>query len=157
MNYDTFRTITQLQTLAWTIPMIVLCFIVLWEIRRPTYDACFSSGGKKTQMCWILFGLFFAFIGKVFEAAFWAVPWTLAYIEHPRWFEFNSYGVFFNAIFRQGAFTIAAYCHLRAFISPKDHENSKNGLRTVHWILGASLILGQLYMLLLLHLKPLGS
>ena len=151
MNYDTFRTITQLQTLAWTIPMIVLCFIVLWEIRKPTYSACFTKE-KKGQMCWILFGLSFAFLGKVGETAFWAIPWTLAYLDHPHWLQINDLGVYFNAVFRQGAFTIAAYCHLRAFITP---QKEKNALKTIHWILALSILLGQAYMMLLLTLKPL--
>lgn len=150
MSYDKFYTITKLQTLAWTIPMIVLCFIVLWEIRKPAYQSCFKE--KRGQMCWILFGLLFAFVGKVGETAFWFVPWTLAYLEHPKWLEVNDLGVYFNAVFRQGAFTVAAYCHLRAFITP---ASEKKALRTIHWILGFSLLLGQLYMILLLHLKPL--
>jgi hypothetical protein len=34
MTYEKLRTIIQLQSLAWTIPMLVLCFVVLWELKK---------------------------------------------------------------------------------------------------------------------------
>ena len=150
MTFDNVRTLVQLQSLAWTIPMIILCFAVLWEIRKPTHRACFGGNGINNQMCWILLGLAFAFTGKIVESAWWFIPWTLDYLKHPDWLKYNNMGVFFNAIFRQTFFTIAAYCHLRAFIAP---EKKSKGLRTVHWILGISLIIGQLYMVTLLLTK----
>lgn len=153
MTLEKLRILTQLQTLAWTLPMLVLCFAVLWEIKKPTYTACFKlNGEKKTQMCWILCGIFFAFVGKIVETAWWAIPWTLDYLSHPLWAEFNSYGVYINAVFRQGLFTIAAYCHLRAFIAP---EKQSGGTKAINWILAVSLILGQAYMITLLLIKPL--
>ena len=127
--------------------MLVLCIMVLAEIKKPAHDACFQpKGQRKTQMCWILIGLFFGFTGKVIESVWWSIPWTMAYIEHPRWFEFNSYGVFFNIIFRQLFFTISAYCHLRAFV-PLD--TSKTNLRIIHYILVTSLFIGEGFILAL--------
>lgn len=155
MILEKIRILTQLQTLAWTIPMLVLCFIVLWEIRKTIKSSCIDIKEKKTQMCWILLGIFFAFFGKIGESAFWAVPWTLAYLDHPSWLSVNDLGVYFNAVFRQGFFTIAAYCHLRAFISPENEKKEKNSLKTIHWILGISFIIGQAYMIILLWIKPL--
>ena len=147
MELEQLKSITQLQTLALTVPMLVLCIMVLAEIKKPTHNACFKKRGeRKTQMCWILFGLFFGFTGKVVESVWWSIPWTMAYIEHPRWFEFNSYGVFFNIIFRQLFFTVSAYCHLRAFI-PNDSSNTN--LKIVHYVLVASLFIGQGFVLAL--------
>jgi hypothetical protein len=151
MTYEKLRTIIQLQSLAWTIPMLVLCFVVLWELKKPTHRACFSGKGINNQMCWILLGLSFAFAGKIVESAWWFIPWTLAYLKHPEWLKFNNLGVFFNIIFRQAFFTVSAYCHLRAFIAP---EKKNAGLKTVHWVLGISLLAGQLYMIALLLIKP---
>lgn len=152
MILEKIRILTQLQTLAWTLPMLALCFAVLWEIRKSTYSACFKdSNEKKSQMCWILCGIFFAFVGKMVETAWWAIPWTLDYLKHPAWAEFNSYGVYINAVFRQGLFTIAAYCHLRAFIAPQKEEK---GIKAINWILGISLLLGQAYIVILLLIKP---
>jgi len=151
LDFDTIKTITQLQTLALTIPMLVLSIMVLAEIKKPAYDACFIyKGERKNQMCWILIGLFFGFTGKVFESVWWSIPWTMAYIDHPRWFEFNSYGVFFNLVFRQLFFTISAYCHLRAFI-PSDTSNTN--LRIIHYILVTSLLLGEGFILALYMAK----
>ena len=154
MDYEIFRTLVQLQSLALTVPLLALCFAVLWEIRKPTNDVCWKEDKTPEQkkMCWILVGLFFGFAGKVIESIWWAIPWTMDYIDHPAWFEFNSLGVFFNIVFRQAFFTISAYCHLRAFAAP---DKQSRGMKTVHWILGISLIMGQLYMITLLEIKPL--
>jgi len=147
LDFDTIKTITQLQTLALTVPMLVLSIMVLAEIKKPAYDACFIYKGEgKNQMCWILMGLFFGFVGKVVESVWWSIPWTMSYIEHPRWFEFNSYGVFFNIIFRQIFFTISAYCHLRAFVPP---DTSNTNLRIIHYILVTSLFIGEGFILAL--------
>jgi len=151
MTQETLTKITQLQSLAWTFPLLALCFLVLFEIHRPAHNACFNPLRKNTQMCWILYGLLFAFVGKVVESAWWFIPWTLNYIDHPRWAEFNDLGVYINIVFRQGFFTVAAYCHLRAFIPPKKDNGS---LCFVHWVLITSFVMGQVYMLALLDIKP---
>ena len=154
MDYESFKTIVQLQSLAWSIPVIALCFAVLWEIRKPSNELLWKKDLTKDQkkMLWIFFGFFFGFTGKIIESIWWSIPWTLDYLNHPLWLEFNSYGVFFNIIFRQAFFTASAYCHLRAFTSP---EKNEPGLKSVHWILGISLIVGQLYMITLLLIYPL--
>ena len=154
MDYESFKTIVQLQSLAWSIPVIALCFAVLWEIRKPSNELLWKKDLTKDQkkMLWIFFGFFFGFTGKIIESIWWSIPWTLDYLNHPLWLEFNSYGVFFNIIFRQAFFTASAYCHLRAFTSP---EKNEPGLKSVHWILGISLIVGQLYMITLLLIHPL--
>lgn len=127
--------------------MLVLSMMVLAEIKKPAYEACFESEeGKRSQMCWILLGLFFGFTGKVVESIWWSIPWTMDYIDHPRWLEFNSYGPFFNLIFRQISFTASAYCHLRAFIPP---DSSNTNLKIIHYILVTSLFIGEGFILAL--------
>jgi hypothetical protein len=152
MNFEVIKTITQLQTLALTLPMLVLCVMVLLEIKKPAYKACSLRGknGERSQMCWILLGLFFGFTGKIIESIWWSIPWTMSYMEHPQWFQFNNYGVFFNVVFRQSFFTISAYCHLRAFIPP---NVGKKGLKLIHYLLFSSLIIGEVYICYLWYLK----
>lgn len=152
MNFDFIKTATQLQTLALTVPMLVLCVMVLLEIRKPAHEVCFQNRSckKSKQMCWIFFGLFFGFTGKIIESLWWSVPWVLAYIDHPRWFEFNSYGVFFNLIFRQLFFTVSAYCHLRAFIPT---EAGLNTIKYINLTVLCSFILGQISILYLFYIK----
>jgi len=150
--YEHFRTITQLQSLALTIPLLALCLLVVIEIRKPACETCLNfSKGRKNQMCWILIGLLLAFIGKIVESAWWFIPWTLSYLESPYWQKFNDMGVFVNIIFRQLFFTVSAYCHLRAFIAP---DKLTGGIRFTHWILISSFVLGQAYIVFLLKLKP---
>ena len=101
-------------------------------------------------MCWILYGLLFAFVGKIAESAWWFIPWTLSYIEHPNWKTFNDIGVYINFVFRQLLFTACAYCHLRAFI-PRKRNNGT--LCFVNWLFIISLVAGQLYVLALAQIK----
>lgn len=149
MNIETLKTFTQLQSLALTLPMLVLCIMVLLEIIRPAHESCFKKG-TRNQMCWILLGLFFGFTGKVVESIWWSIPWTMSYLGDSRWFQFNSYGVFFNIVFRQAFFTVSAYCHLRAFLPP---NTGKKGLTFIHYILLISLVSGQGFILYLYYIK----
>ena len=144
---DSLRTFTQLQSLAWTAPLVIMCGLVVWEVRKKTWHALLHK--QKSQMDWILIGIALGFCGKIAESLWWFVPWTLDYIQHPAWDSFNSEGVWVNLIFRQGFFTLAAYCHLRAFVAPHRSE----GLRLIHWILLASILIGQLYPVVLYNIK----
>jgi len=127
--------------------MLVLSIMVLAEIKKPAYEVCFRpKGEKKSQMCWILMGLFFSFAGKVLESIWWSIPWVLDYIEHPNWKQIHGYGVFFNLIFRQLFFTVSAYCYVRAFIPP---DTSNTNLRIIHYILVTSLFIGEGFILAL--------
>lgn len=147
MTYEAIRTLTQLQSLAWTFPMLALCFAVLWEIRRPTYKSCSNVSRKKEgQMCWILTGLSISFLGKVIESAWLLIPWTAEYLKLPEWEVLDDAGVFFNLIFRQLFFTFSGYCYLRAFV-PK--TNPKKTLKSLHHLLFCSLIIGQAYIVTL--------
>jgi hypothetical protein len=151
MTYEAIRTLTQLQSLAWTFPMLALCFAVLWEIRKPTYKSCSNVSDKKEgQMCWILTGLFVSFLGKIAESAWWVIPWTADYLNMPDWKSLHGIGVFVNLVFRQLFFTFAGYCYLRAFVPV---TNPKKTLKGLHHLLFCSLVLGQLYIVILFIIK----
>ena len=145
MDYAQIKEIALLQSLALTLPMLVLSGIVIWEIKALTFKGMLNNA--KSQMEWIVLGIFFSFLGKCVESIWWFVPWTLAYIEHPSWSDVNNAGVFVNIIFRQGFFSFGAYCHLRAFSA------DKQSLRLIHWLLLVTIVIGQLYPLFLLHLN----
>lgn len=154
MVYEILRTLTQLQSLALTAPLIALCVVVVWEVLKPTRDLVKKKKltVNEHRLKWVFIGILIGFIGKIIESAWWAIPWTLDYldIDKDNWKKIHGAGVFFNLIFRQLFFTISAYCYLRAFIAP---EKEDTGLRNVHWIFGMSLILGQLYLIALIAIR----
>jgi hypothetical protein len=143
MDYAQIREIALLQSLALTLPMLVLSGIVIWEIKALTFRGMLSNA--KSKMEWIVMGIFFSFLGKCVESIWWFIPWTLSYVEHPAWADYNSAGVFINIIFRQGFFSFGAYCHLRAFAA------NGQSLRFIHWILLLTVVMGQLYPLYLIY------
>lgn len=152
MTFENFRSLVQLQSLALTIPLLVLCVLVIRELQKPVHSACLGWGGKrKKQMCWILIGLLFGFSGKIVESIWWFIPWTLSYLEHPSWKSFNDMGVFVNIIFRQLFFTFSAYCHLRAFIAP---DKQSSATKATNYILLTAFIIGQIYMVILYRANP---
>lgn len=145
MIFETVRTHAQLQSLAWTIPLVTMCLIVIWRVWPQFILAIRKRAYNRTEQDWIITGIAAAFIGKAADASWWFVPWSLAYIEHPAWASANSVGVFSNIIFRQAIITYAAYCHIRAFTAPE----KKKELRTINTVFLASVLIGQMYPLLL--------
>lgn len=143
MEYEQIKEIAMLQSLALTLPMIMLSVIVIWEIKNLSFAGMLSNA--KSKMEWIILGIFFSFVGKVVESAWWFIPWTLNYIEHPSWDSINGAGVFVNVVFRQGFFSFGAYCHLRAFAA------TGQSLRFIHWVILLSIFIGQLYPLYLIY------
>lgn len=113
-SYNTARTIVELQSLAFTIPVLLLCFLVIKEGIGPLKA---STG----QTRWILLGICLGFAGNFVDNLYWMFPWTANYLEDPRTGVLVSFGVFPNLIFRQGLTIAAAYCHLRAFI-PRERK-----------------------------------
>lgn len=91
----------------------------------------------------MVIGIGFSFIGKSVDAAWWAIPWSLAYVDHQAWASFNNAGVFFNVVFRQAFSSYAAYCHIRAF------SNSDSLMRSINFLLLCSIVIGQIYPLIL--------
>lgn len=143
--YENLQEIAKLQSLALTLPMVVLSALVLWEIKHYAAEATFTK--KRSQMDWVILGIALSFIGKIVESLWWFIPWSADVLDHSKWAELNQMGVFFNLIFRQMFFSAGAYCHLRAF------ARNREGLSVVHWILWGSLFTGQLYPIILLVIK----
>ena len=136
--------ITTLQTLAFTFPLVAACSLVLWECSKNLSQCIRQKDTVSNRFCWMIYGIFFSFSGKIIESIWWFIPWTAKYIEHPWWSKLNNLGVYVNLPFRQIFFTAAAYCYLRAFLSPT--KGGKLG-KELNWVMAISLILGQLFVL----------
>lgn len=113
MSYESIRTIIELQSLAFTLPVLLLCFLVVYEC-VPTIP----HAQRNTQMRWILLGITIGFTGNLVDNFYWMIPWTSNYLGLPQTPDLVNFGVFPNLLFRQIFTIVAAYCHLRAFISP---------------------------------------
>lgn len=140
MNYESIRIIVELQSLALTAPVLVLCAFVIYECLHPL-----KTSIKGSQMRWILFGICFGFAGNLVDNFYWMFPWTANYLKLPITIDLVNFGVFPNLLFRQTLTSIAAYCHLRAFI-PEDNTRLLNFL---NWGVVTSITLGQVYILTL--------
>lgn len=140
MNYEDIRIIVELQSLALTAPVLVLCAFVIYECLRPL-----KTSIKGSQMRWILFGICFGFAGNLIDNLYWALPWTADYLSLSSTPDLVKFGVFPNLLFRQTLTSVAAYCHLRAFI-PEDNTIM---LRLLNWGVVTSIVLGEGYILAL--------
>ena len=96
-------------------------------------------------MRWILFGICFGFAGNLVDNLYWMFPWTANYLGLSSTPDLVNFGVFPNLLFRQTLTSVAAYCHLRAFI-PEDNTKL---LRFLNWGVVASIVLGEGYILAL--------
>ena len=140
MNYENIRIIVELQSLALTAPVLVLCAFVIYGCLHPL-----KTSIKGSQMRWILFGICFGFLGNFVDNLYWMIPWTSNYLGLSTTPDLVNFGVFPNLLFRQTLTSVAAYCHLRAFI-PEDNTKL---LRLLNWGVAASIILGEGYILTL--------
>lgn len=140
MRYEDIRMLVELQSLALTAPVLVLCVFVVFECLKPLKDS-----EKGSQMRWILLGIALGFSGNLVDNLYWMIPWTSNYLGLGVTPDLVNFGVFPNLIFRQTLTSIAAYCHIRAFI-PKTNTRL---LRFVNWAVIISVFLGQGYITIL--------
>lgn len=149
--YENFKAFAQLQSLAWTLPMIALCIIVVTKAFKPAKEANKKGARNSSEkMKWFLTGIFIGFLGNILDNTYWAFYWGAGYLQMQEPVDaLISFGVFPNLVFRQGMTLLAAYCHIKAFI-PTENKLLAN---KVHKIFISTIILGQGYILLLLALK----
>lgn len=140
MDYEHVRIVVELQSLALTAPVLVLCAFVVYECINPLKDSI-----KGSQMRWILMGICFGFAGNLVDNLYWMLPWTANYLGLQFTSTLVNFGVFPNLLFRQTLTSVAAYCHLRAFIP----ESNVKLLRFLNRAVIGSIILGQGYILTL--------
>lgn len=63
---------------------------------------------------WFIVGVALSFLAGTLDNTYWAIPWSLSYIESDAAEGFFSAGVFFNIPNRQTLTLAAALCHIRA-------------------------------------------
>ncbi len=144
MSYEATRTFVELQSLAMTAPVLVLCAMVIYECITPLKTAV-----PRTQIRWILFGIILGFSGNLVDNFYWMIPWTSNYLQLPITSDLVNFGVFPNLVFRQGLTTVAAYCHIRAFISP----DKPRLLLCTNIMVILSFLMGQIYIFFLHQLQ----
>lgn len=140
MNYDELRTLVELQSLAFTVPLLLMCFVVVFE----AYPSIRTTP-PGTQMRWILYGICIGFFGNMVDNLYWMFPWTAHYLKLPITADLVEFGVFPNLIFRQFCTVVACYCHIRAFINPE----RKGLLISLNVLLLISVISGQAFIYIL--------
>lgn len=144
MNYEKTRIIVELQSLALTTPVLILCAFVVFECLKPL-----KKSERGTQMRWILLGIIFGFFGNFVDNLYWMIPWTSNYLNLDFTAKLVNFGVFPNIFFRQFLTALAAYCHLRAFV-PSGHGTLR---KAIHWSVVISVIIGQAYVFSLYAIK----
>lgn len=143
-DYEGVRVLFELQSLAFTIPLVVLCFLVC---KQSSLVAMTLRRG--TQQWWLLTGVMLGFAGRLLDSIYWMIPWTANYLQWDFVRDVQDFGVFPNIVFRQGLTIASAYCYLRAFI-PEDK------IRLVACVKGAiigSIVVGQVYIFCLSQIK----
>ena len=149
MNLEKLRVHFELQSLAFTAPLLCLCVLVVTEC-----IPALATAKKYTPMWWMLLGIALGFIGQFVDNFYWGFPWSFHYLDNPFAAKLNQNGVFSNFIFRQGFGIASLYCHLRAFIAPeRGAMNSNRLMRMVHYFFISALVAGQLYILFLYLVK----
>lgn len=150
--FTTIQKTAELISMFLTSPTIILSAVVLFYWSRVALHS-FKQEERKPQD-WFAMGVCVGFLGSIADNTFWAIPWSLSFIDSD-WFEpvFNS-GVVFNIFFRQLCGMVAAYCHVRAaveHISSKEVRQHRIQIfhKTIHW----SVALGLVWCLVLLYLR----
>jgi len=143
-DYESVRVLFELQSLAFTIPLVVLSFLVC---RQASMVAAVLERG--TSQWWLLIGVLLGFAGRLLDSVYWMLPWTANYLHFDFVRDLQDFGVFPNIVFRQGLTIASAYCYLRAFIP---QEN----IRLVACVKGAiigGIVVGQVYIFCLSQIK----
>ena len=78
MVYENIRTFIELQSLAWTMPVLAGCDLVVYECQKSLRS---NKGDKKSkQLVWILLGICIGFTGNFVDNLYWLIPWTMSYV-----------------------------------------------------------------------------
>lgn len=148
MDYEKLRSFTELGSLALTVPLVFLCFMVIYECYKPLKN-CLRKAKEDKKICWIIAGIFFGFSGNLVDNIYWTIPWSANYLELKSTSDLIKFGVFPNIFFRQILTAFAAYCHLRAFIAPEHNRDSM----WLHAIIIITLFFGVFYVFSLWYVK----
>jgi len=101
--------------------------------------------GQMTEAQWLILGVSISFVGAFMDNLYWAIPWTLHYINSTHAEYFFLLGVHFNMFFRQSTGILAALCHLRSFYA------GRRGYRSLSFLLLLAHLAGLTYILAMSH------
>lgn len=104
--------LAELVSLGATVPTVALAIAVVYRWGVPALAA--FQKVKRSAEDWFIIGVAAGFCGAVLDNLYWAIPWTLDYMDHPSSGAWMSSGVYFNIFFRQGLGIYAGYCHVKA-------------------------------------------
>lgn len=144
MSLDNIVTLITLQQ---TFPLVIMGFIVFKQWYPSAWKAIKYKKSLNHYECLII-GVCFSMINKFTDPVYWAIPWSLNYLESPEaqfWFEIGSYS---NLIFRQVCGVSAVFFHLLSTYKIQKINNSRLKI-----ILIGSNLLGLVYIMLLYLIK----
>lgn len=88
-----------------------LFVVILWSSHLPAL----LKGHNRCSFDYFILGVIASFSGEILDSLYWAVAWTLEFIDHPAAPTAVQYGVWFNIVFRQALTILAAFCHLKSY------------------------------------------
>lgn len=136
-----FNTTAEMISLFLTFPTIILAMGVVYIWGKEAIKI--FGRGPANPMEWLIAGVVIAFVGSVFDNAYWGIVWTIDYYSGDIHEGLARFGVFMNVIFRQTCGILAAYCHLKSYT-----ELKKDSILNKKLFLSSSLV-GLVYVTLL--------
>jgi hypothetical protein len=129
-----------------TIDGLFLCgwFLFLWKSRAK--EALFTPNHIKTSAEWMIVGVFLNHLFSLLDSAYWLIPWSAKFIEHPMTNFLMGIGVYFNIPFRNMALVLSCYCHLRGYFTFSEDAKAINKLNRMMKI---GVTIGIVYFILL--------
>lgn len=147
---NALQDIAGVVSLFLTIPFLLIAWRTIARFGPKALQALKES--NKTHGGWIFLGIASGFLGNYFDNLYWAIPWSLNYVESPNaqpWFQAGSIP---NVFFRQSLGIFSAYCHLRS-LAAVSRETEQNEIDELHAFLWRSAALGGLFVAILLVIK----
>ena len=138
--------VAELISMFLTFPTIILAGVVVF-LWGPKALVSFHIKDKDASD-WFIMGVAIGFVGQVLDNLYWAIPWSLSYVASPLFEDFTNAGVYFNIFSRQSCGVVAAYCHIKSYISHQEASGNVNDLTKKATIF--SVLLGILYTFLLI-------
>jgi len=111
MIHDTVTLLSLMLTPATIISCLAVTVLWFDSAKKAFYER------HKTEMHWLILGVFFSFIGSMVDNTYWGLAWSASYLDDPAKEALFHNGVYSNLPFRQITTLVAAYCHVRAAVA----------------------------------------
>lgn len=131
-------------------PLIVAGAYVSWYFRLESHRTLMKKSGSRGPADYLNLGVELSFLGKMLDAIYWAIPWTLHYQGSDWAAFFFMVGCIPNILFRQSMGIAAGACHIIAAA-----KASKNDQLIVCFV--RDCIISALLMTVILKWEPIRS